>query len=49
MGDNNSFASKNSMALNIAAFIIIIAGVMYAESLIAQLLMAPVFRKRHPI
>jgi predicted PurR-regulated permease PerM len=40
MGNNNSTVSKNSIALNIAAFIIIIAGVMYAESLITQLLMA---------
>ena len=40
MENNNSLNSKNSIALNIAAFIIIIAGVMYAESLIAQLLMA---------
>ncbi len=40
MENNNLTSSKNSIALNIAAFIIIIAGVMYAESLIAQLLMA---------
>ena len=40
MGNNNPIISKNSIVLNIAAFIIIIAGVMYAQSLIAQLLMA---------
>ncbi len=40
MENNNLTSSKNSIALNIAAFIIIIAGVMYAEVLIAQLLMA---------
>ena len=40
MKNNNPITSNNSMALNIAAIIIIIAGVMYAESLIAQLLMA---------
>ncbi len=37
---NNSLTSQYSMALNIAAIIIIIAGIMYAESMITQLLMA---------
>ena len=40
MGNSNSLTSQKNLALSIAAFIIIIAGVMYAESLIAQLLMA---------
>jgi len=40
MGNNNSLTRQYGGALNIAAFIIIIAGVMYAESLIAQILMA---------
>ena len=40
MGNNNSLGSRNSIALNIAAFIIIIAGLIYAESLVAQILMA---------
>ncbi len=40
MENNNSLTKPYTLALNIAAFIIIIAGVMYAESLIAQLLMA---------
>jgi len=40
MGNSNSLTSQKNLALSIAAFIIIIAGVMYAESLIAQILMA---------
>ena len=40
MGNNNSLTRQYGGALNIAAFIIIIAGVIYAESLIAQILMA---------
>ena len=40
MGNNNSVTRQYGGALNIAAFIIIIAGVIYAESLIAQILMA---------
>ncbi len=40
MGNNNSFIKQSSLVLNIAGIIIIIAGVMYAESLITQLLMA---------
>ena len=40
MGNNNSLTRQYPVALNIASFIIIIAGVMYAESLISQILMA---------
>ena len=40
MGNNNSLSRQYPVALNIASLIIIIAGVMYAQSLIAQLLMA---------
>ncbi|MCD6597584.1 MAG: AI-2E family transporter [Bacteroidales bacterium] len=40
MGNSKSLNSKNSIALNLAILIIIIAGVMYAQSLITQLLMA---------
>ena len=40
MGNNNSFIQQNSIAINVIAFIMIIAGVMYAESFITQLLMA---------
>ena len=40
MGNNNSLTSQYPIALNIAAFIIIIAGMMYAESMITQILMA---------
>ena len=40
MANNNSLTRQYGSALNIAAFIIIIAGVMYAESLITQILMA---------
>ncbi len=40
MKNNNSLTRQNSLPVNIGAFIIIIAGVMYAESIIAQLLMA---------
>lgn len=40
MANNNSITRQWPVALNIAAFIIIIAGVMYAQSLVAQLLMA---------
>lgn len=40
MKNNNSFNTQNGSVLTIAGIIIIIAGVMYAESLITQLLMA---------
>jgi len=40
MEKNNSFTRYSPVALNTAIFIIIIAGVMYAESFITQLLMA---------
>ncbi len=40
MENNNLHNKQNLVALNIAAFIIIIAGVMYAQSMITQLLMA---------
>ena len=40
MENNNSLTRPYPVALTIAAFIIIIAGVMYAQSLIAQILMA---------
>ncbi len=40
MGNNNSLNNQYTGALNIAAFIIIIAGLMYAQSMITQLLMA---------
>ncbi len=40
MENNNSLIQQNSIAINVIAFIMIIAGVMYAESFITQLLMA---------
>lgn len=38
--ENNSGISKNSIAVNIAAFVIIIAGVMFADSIVTSFLLA---------
>ena len=40
MENKNSFTRQYTGALNIAAFIIIIAGVMYAQSLVVQILLS---------